>query len=75
MRGIPTYICFDNGRGFVAEAVRQWIAAVGAGTSFIEPGSPWKNGHIESFNRRLRDELLNTVAGVNVLFGRAPRPL
>ena len=38
---------------------RQWIAAVGARTAFIEPGSPWENGYIESFNARLRDELLN----------------
>ena len=42
-----------------AEAVRRWIAAVGARTAFIEPGSPWENGYIESFNARLRDELLN----------------
>ena len=49
----------DNGPEFVAEAVRQWIAAVGARTAFIEPGSPWENGYIESFNARIRDELLN----------------
>ena len=58
-RGIPGYIRSDNGPEFVAEAVRRWIAAVGARTAFIEPGSPWKNGYIESFNARLRDELLN----------------
>ena len=57
--GIPTYIRSDNGPEFVAEAVRRWIAAVGARTAFIEPGSPWENGYIESFNARLRDELLN----------------
>ena len=44
---------------FVAGAVRQWIAAVGARTAFIEPGSPWEDGYIESFNAWLRDELLN----------------
>ena len=59
LRGIPAYIRSDNGPEFVAGAVRQWIAAVGARTAFIEPGSPWENGYIESFNARLRDELLN----------------
>ena len=43
----------------IAEAVRRWIAAVGAQTAYIEPGSPWENGYVESFNARLRDELLN----------------
>ena len=59
MRGPPAYIRSDNGPEFVAEAVRRWIAAVGARTAFIEPGSPWENGYIESFNARFRDELLN----------------
>ena len=59
LRGIPAYIRSDNGPAFVAEAVQQWIAAVGTQTAFIEPGSPWENGHIESFNARLRDELLD----------------
>ena len=60
LRGIPAYIRSDNGPEFVAEAVRYWIAAVGARTAFIEPGSPWENGYIESFNARLRDELLRS---------------
>ena len=55
---IPAYIRSDNGPEFVAEAVRRWIVAVGARTAFIEPGSPWVNGYIESFNARLRDEFL-----------------
>ena len=59
LRGIPAYIRSDNGPEFVAQAVRDWIAAVGAKTAFIEPGSPWENGYCESFNGRLRDELLN----------------
>ena len=59
LRGVPAYVRSDNGPEFVAEAVRRWIAAVGARTAFIEPGSPWENGYIESFNARLRDELLN----------------
>jgi transposase InsO family protein len=58
-RGIPRYIRSDNGPEFVAKAVRDWISAVGAKTAYIAPGSPWENGYIESFNARLRDELLN----------------
>jgi len=44
---------------FIAEAVRDWIATVGARTAYIEPGSPWENGYCESFNSKLRDQLLN----------------
>ena len=47
------------GPEFIAKAVRDWIVAVGAMTAFIEPGSPWENGYCESFNSKLRDELLN----------------
>ena len=56
-RGVPAHIRSDNGPEFVAKAVREWIAAVGAKTAYIAPGSPWENGYIE--NARLRDELLN----------------
>ena len=59
LRGIPAWIRSDNGPEFVAEVVRRWIAVVGARTAFIEQRSPWENGYIESFNARLRDELLN----------------
>lgn len=59
LRGIPAYIRSDNGPEFVAQALRDWIAAVGAKTAYIEPGSPWENGYCESFNGKLRDELLN----------------
>ena len=59
VRGIPGYIRSDNGPEFIAETVRQWIKAVGSETAYIEPGSPWDNGYCESFNARLRDELLN----------------
>ena len=59
LRSIPAYIRSDNGPEFVAQTVRGWIGAVGAKTAFIEPGSPWENGYCESFNGRLRDELLN----------------
>lgn len=58
-RGIPGHVRSDHGPEFIAEAVRSWIAAVGSKTAFIAPGSPWENGYVESFNARLRDELLN----------------
>ena len=59
IRGVPAHIRSDNGPEFVAEAVQKWIRAVGASTAYITPGSPWENGYVESFNARLRDELLN----------------
>jgi putative transposase len=58
LRGVPGHIRSDNGAEFVAKAVREWITAVGAKTAYIEPGSPWENGYCESFNSKLRDELL-----------------
>jgi transposase InsO family protein len=58
-RGVPSHIRSDNGSEFVAKALREWIAAVGARTAYMEPGSPWENGYCESFNGKLRDELLN----------------
>jgi putative transposase len=58
LRGVPRHIRSDNGPEFVAKAVRAWIGAVGAKTAYIEPGSPWENGYCESFNSKLRDELL-----------------
>src|SRR5204862_1253753 len=58
-RGVPAHIRSDNGPEFVAKAVQEWIGAVGAKTAYIAPGSPWENGYIESFNARLRDELLD----------------
>ena len=59
LRGVPEHIRSDNGPEFVAKAVQDWIRAVGARTAYIERGSPWENGLIESFNARLRDELLD----------------
>jgi len=59
LRGVPQHIRSDNGPEFVAKAVQEWITAVGAQTAYIERGSPWENGYVESFNARLRDELLN----------------
>ncbi len=59
LRGVPGHIRSDNGPEFIAELVREWIVAGGAKTAYIEPGSPWENGTCESFNAKLRDELLN----------------
>ena len=59
LRGVPGHVRSDNGPEFVAKAVQEWITAVGAKTAYIAPGSPWENGFIESFNARLRDELLD----------------
>ena len=58
-RGTPAHIRSDQGPEFIAAAVRAWIAGVGAKTVFIEKASPWENGYCESFNGKLRDELLN----------------
>jgi len=58
-RGIPEHIRSDNGPEFTARAVRKWLNRLGVKTLFIEPGSPWENGYIESFNGKMRDELLN----------------
>jgi len=58
-KSIPEHIRSDNGPEFTAKAVRKWLARLGVKTLFIEPGSPWENGYIESFNGKMRDELLN----------------
>jgi transposase InsO family protein len=59
VRGMPEHLRSDNGPEFIAEAVKQWLACEGTKTLYIEPGSPWENAYSESFNSRLRDELLN----------------
>ncbi len=58
-RGVPAHIRSDNGPEFVAKTVREWLAGLAVGTPFIEPGSPWENGYIESFHGKLRDEFPN----------------
>lgn len=58
-RGVAEHIRSDNGSEFTAQAVREWLSAAKVKTLFIEPGSPWENGYNESFNGKLRDELLN----------------
>ena len=57
--GVPDYIRSDNGSEFTTKSLREWIGSVGVRTAYIEPGSPWQNGYNESFNGKLRDELLN----------------
>jgi transposase InsO family protein len=58
-RGVPDHIRSDNGPEFTARKVREWLGRVNVKTLYIEPGSPWENEFIESFNGKLRDELLN----------------
>jgi transposase InsO family protein len=72
LRGIPEHIRSDNGPEFTAREIRKWLARIGVRTLFIERGSPWENGYIESFNGKLRDELLDreifdTLAEARVL--------
>jgi transposase InsO family protein len=59
VRGTPWFIRSDNGPEFIADAIKRWLEDKKVGTLYIEPGSPWENGYIESFHSRLRDELLN----------------
>ena len=58
-RGVPMHLRSDNGPEFTANHLRRWLNELGASTLFIEPGSPWENGYVESFNGKMRDELLN----------------
>lgn len=74
-RGFPQYIRSDNGSEFTADAVRKWLEILKVGTLYIEPGSPWENGYVESFNSKLRDELLarevfDTLREAQILIGR-----
>jgi len=61
-RGAPRYVRSDNGPEFVARALKDWLTASGIATLYIDPGAPWQNGYIESFNGKLRDELLSIDA-------------
>ena len=58
-RGVPVHIRSDNGSEFIAKRVREWLERLQVRPLYIEPGSPWENGYIESFNGKMRDELLN----------------
>jgi transposase InsO family protein len=59
IRGVPAHVRSDNGPEFIADRIRGWLSSLGSSSSFIEPGSPWQNAYVESFNSRLRDELLS----------------
>lgn len=65
-RGVPEYVRLDNGSEFANRLIRSWLAELGTKTLFIEPGSPLENGFIESFNGKLRDELLNREIFYNI---------
>ncbi len=74
-RGVPEHIRSDNGPEFTSELVRVWLERLGVQTLFFEPGSPWENGYVESFNGKFRDELLDreifyTLAEAKVLVER-----
>ena len=58
IRGVPKFIRSDNGPEFISRRVREFLEAIDVGASYIEPGSPWQNGFVESFNSRFRDECL-----------------
>jgi putative transposase len=66
IRGEPDYIRSDNGPEFTAKKVKKWLKAMKVKTLFIEPGSPWENGYIESFNSHLRDECLDREIFVGI---------
>jgi len=59
VRGVPNHVRSDNGPEFTAKAVREWLARVGVKTLYIEPGSPWENGYVESFIGRFKDEYVD----------------
>ena len=71
-RGVPDSIRSDNGPECTATKVRDWLGKIGVKTLFIEPGSPWENGYVESFNGKLRDELLNCKIFETLLGARVP---
>jgi transposase InsO family protein len=66
-RGVPQCIRSDNGSEFIAKEVQSWFKDLGIRTLYIDPGSPWQNGHVESFHNRLRDECLNQEDFLSVL--------
>lgn len=69
-RGAPMHIRSDNGPEFIAKAIRSWMTGAGLETLYIEPGAPWENGYAESFNSKVRDELLNAEEFVSLLEAR-----
>lgn len=71
MYGVPEHIRSDNGPEFIARALRNWLTKLEVKTLYIQPGSPWENGYIESFNSRLRDEFLSVELFDNLATARA----
>jgi transposase InsO family protein len=71
VRGVPEHLRSDNGPEFIAAALRSWLERTGTKTAYIAPGSPWENGYAESFNARLRDELLNAESFGNLAEAKA----
>lgn len=69
-RGAPAHIRSDNGPEFIAKAIRAWMAGAGMETLYIDPGAPWENGYAESFNSKVRDELLNAEEFTSLLEAR-----
>jgi putative transposase len=69
-RGAPAHVRSDNGPEFIARAIRSWMSAAGLGALYIAPGAPWENGYAESFNSKVRDELLNAEEFASVLEAR-----
>jgi putative transposase len=67
VRGVPKFIRSDNGPEFIADAIKKWLKEKHVGTLYIEPGSPWENGYIESFNGKFRDEVLNRQVFYSVM--------
>ena len=65
-KGVPAYIRSDNGPEFIAKTIRAWLSRAGVSTLYVEPGAPWENGYAESFQARLRDELLNAESSANL---------
>ena len=69
-RGVPQHIRSDNGPEFIATRLREWLGDLHVKPLYIEPGSPWENGYVESFNGKLRDELLNIEEFMNLAEAR-----
>ena len=73
-KGVPAHIRSDNGPELIAKVLRNWLKRAEIGTLYVEPGAPWENGYAESFQARLRDELLNAESFADLERGPSPRP-
>ena len=70
IRGAPEYLRSDNGPEFVAKEIQEWLKQAAVRTLYIRKASPWENGYVESFNGKLRDELLNRELFLSVIEAR-----